>query len=90
MEQITERVRSLDIWSRTMQMNSAYQNKGLLEVGLKPREHLTPSFLNKIKGIDIHILIKYDLSAPVAGIRFRSITLDKKGVTKYAINDNKV
>lgn len=89
MEGLTKDIRSLDMWSRIMRANTGYQNKGLLRIELSLNDTIPKEDLQKIKLLQITILIKYEVTRPTAGLKFHVV--ESEEVKKTCIyNENKV
>jgi len=89
MEQLTKDIRSLDMWSRIIKANNAYQNKGLLRLEMDLQEIIQKENFPKIKLIQFTILMKYEVIKPIAGLKFH--TFESEGKQKICIfNENKV
>ncbi len=89
MEQLTNNMRSLDMWSRVMKTNAGFQSKGLLEMNFGLPESIEKAEIPKIKIIEITVLIKYEVSKPAAGFKFHQFESEGKQRT-CVYNDNKV
>jgi len=89
MEQLTNGMRSLDMWSRVMRANATFQNRGLLEMNVQLPESIEKADIPKIKMIVLTLLVKYEVSKPAAGFKFHQIETEGKERT-CVYNENKV
>lgn len=90
MENLTNNIRSLDVWSRILRLNNQYQNRGLLQVELIPKTSILTFSSNRIKSVIYTITIKYEIQSPVVGFRFKKVHISDNCQKIIVVNDNKV